>query len=332
MKRFIASSLSILLLVLALTSCTNNTVNNTEITSNTSVTTQATSTAAPLPTVKREYTALVYDFADGFVAGEKDIDLKTTFKKKNPAPSANLTINGNTYSGKYNRSWNSLFYGFNRDEYVFNDITNGITIEYTVNANTGKVEAYYFSNIYDTPSNYEGRKTYLEDECLKIAKEYMKQYVPNIEKYTLVNSTVKTNLQGYDTEYDFKFREYIGDIPIGNDVFVDVNMYGDIVSFDYHTEIEDVEEFKESGFLDTLDWDAIDEVIAKRACEAFKSVDGFDDYFDACRYDESKSTKTLVKMKDGRYVLKCQAYVFMYEDIYPYPGRYESVLLMVYID
>ena len=33
-------------------------------TSNTSVTTQATSTAAPLPTVKREYTALVYDFAD----------------------------------------------------------------------------------------------------------------------------------------------------------------------------------------------------------------------------------------------------------------------------
>ncbi|MBQ8449007.1 MAG: hypothetical protein IJX27_08790, partial [Clostridia bacterium] len=90
-----------------------------------------------------------------------------------------------------------------------------------------------------------------------------------------------------------------------------------------------------SKFIEIQDWDAIDEAIGKRACEAFEAVDGFDEYFSSTRYfnqGEYTTTKTLVKMADGRYALQCQAYVFLATKEDQNIGKIDSVLLLVYLE
>lgn len=330
MKKIISLILSIIIFTLTLTSCAGSGTSDTAGTSDTTPTTTSSTTSAPTP-VKREYTALLYDFADGIVGSGKDIDLSTEIVRKHFVPNRKLTINGTTYDGVYYESQVSKFYKSDRHEYHYHDNDAGIRITYIMNEYTGKLESYSFYKFDDVASNYEGRKIYTQEECLEIAIEYMKQYAPDIEKYTLVSSKSKSGYKGYDTEYTFKFREYIGDLPIGNNIFVYITMYGDITGFYNHSVIEDVEEFKESGFLEALDWDAIEEAIAKRACEAFPSLKDYDKYFSSCEYDSEKTTKTLTRMKDGRYALICQAYVKL---IYKETGNFrrESVLLLVYLN
>jgi hypothetical protein len=333
MKKFISLILSAIIFTLTLTSCANPGTSNTPSTSDTPAHTSSSTsstTSAPTP-VKREYTALLYDFADGIVGSGKDIDLSTKIVRKHFVPDRKLTINGNTYAGVYDESEESKFYNYDRDEYTYYDNNNGIKINYTINAATGDVESYGFYNYRDVSSDYEGRKIYSQEECLEIATEYMKQYIHNIEKYTLTSGKAENGLSGYGTQYTFKFKEYIGDLPIGNSINVSVTRYGDVRFFNYHITIEDTEKFKESGFLEAQDWDAIDEAIAKRACEAFPTLKDYDKYFSSCEYDADRTTKTLVRMKDGRYALQCQAYVKL---IYKETGNFrrESVLLLVYLN
>ncbi len=309
MKKIISITLSIIMSALVLTSCASNT-------------TTTTTTGQPTP-IKREYTALVYDYSDGAGSGKKDIDLNHKTKKKSPAPNASVTINGVTYAGTYTSSWDSDFYNFDRDEYTYKN--DNVSVRYTINASTGNVEGFSINQKRDK-SYYDGKKIYSEDECLEIAKEYIKPYVPNIENYTLVSKN-KTQ----DDVYKFKFREYIDGVRVGNDVFINVNIYGELDHFDYHTDIEDVEAFKKSGYLESINWDAVDAAIEKRACEAFSSSKIFGS-FEVVNNDEYKTTKTLVKMADGGFALKCQVYVYMTYREEPNTGVTDNVLMLVYLD
>lgn len=301
--------------VIALTSCANNATTGT--TSGTIATTEA-----PTP-VKKEYTALVYDYSDGAGSGKKDIDLNHKTKKKSPAPTAPVTINGVTYAGTYTSSWDSDFYNFDRDEYTYKN--DNISVRYTINASTGNVEGFSINQKRDK-SYYDGKKIYSEDECFEMAKEYIKPYVPNIENYKLVSKN-KTQ----DNVYKFKFREYIDGVRIGNDAFVNVSIYGELDHFDYHTEIEDVEAFKESGYLETIDWDAVDEAIEARTNEMLSYSEQFDS-IEVINTEEHKTTKTLVKMADGSFALKCQVNVCMTYKDFPEYNVSDTVLMIIYLD
>ena len=60
--------------------------------------------------------------------------------------------------------------------------------------------------------------------------------------------------------------------------------------------------------METIDWDAVDEAIEKRICDDFLSGG----YYDTCTVvnnDEYKTTKTLIKMADGKYALKGTVHV-----------------------
>ena len=162
----------------------------------------------------------------------------------------------------------------------------------------------------------------------------MKEYVPNIYNYTIVSSESREN-KACGIIYNYKFKEYIGDLPIGNTAAVHINRYGDIISFTNNTDIEDVEAFKESGYIEAIDWDAVDEAIGKKACEAYTArTNGQIQYTHYRVYssDKSKNIKTLVRMADGRYALNINAYVLVSTD--EYPDRYESfeALMLIYLD
>lgn len=312
MKKIISIALSTIMSVLALTSCANN-----------ATTTAETTTAAQQTPLNKEYTALVYDYTDGIPGGKKDVDLNHKTIKKSPAPSDSITIDGVTYKGTYTSSWDSDRYNFNRDEYTYKD--DNVSVRYTINATTGKVEVFSIDHKREE-SFYEGKKIYSEEECLELAKEYIKPYVPNIEKYTLVS---KSNPQG--DIYKFKFREYIDGVRTGNDAFVNVSIYGELDHFDYHTEIEDVEAFKESGYLETIDWDAVDEAIEARANEMLSYSEQFDS-IEVINTEEHKTTKTLVKMADGSFALKCQVNVCMTYKDFPEYNVSDTVLMIIYLD
>ena len=310
MKKIISIALSTIISVMALTSCANNAI------------TTAETTAQQTP-LNKEYTALVYDYTDGIPGGEKDVDLSHKTRKKSPAPSDSVTIDGVTYKGTYTSSWVYERYNFDRDEYTYKD--DNVSVRYTINAATGKVEGLSIDYKRDK-SFYEGKKIYSEEECLELAKEYIKQYVPNIEKYTLVSKT-KTQAE----IYKFKFREYIDGVRVGNDAFVNVNVYGELDNFDYHFDIEDVEAFKASGYLETIDWDAVDEAIEKRANEFLSYSEQYNS-IEVINTEEHQTTKTLVKMADGSFALKCQVYVYMSNSENSDVWASDNVLMIIYLD
>ena len=47
---------------------------------------------------------------------------------------------------------------------------------------------------------------------------------------------------------------------------------------------------------------------------------------------EHKTTKTLVKMADGRFALQCQVYVYMTYKAEPSAGVTDNVLMLIYLD
>ena len=306
-------------------------------TANTTVTTGQQTPGQQTPgqqtPIKKEYTALIYDYTDGGVGGKKDIDLSDKTIIKDSTPHAIAMVNGKSFIGTYEGTRIGSGYNDERDSYTYDN--GSVYGRYMINNKTNEV--CYFSIYYtnDKASNYDGREIYTEAECLEMAKNFMKQYTPNIDEYTIISHYTKTH-KAYGTYYTYKFREYIGDIGIGNTASVDINMYGDIIYFAYDTDIEDVEAFKASGYIESIDWDAADEAIGKRACEAYTSRDDFYEYFELCHYvsgGKYETTKTLAKMSDGRYALYCTAYVRLcYNANNTKDGPINDVLLLVYLD
>lgn len=324
MKRIVSIIVVILIASLALTSCAATTMLET------------TNTTGQQTPIKKDYSALIYGFSDGVPSAKKDIDLSADPVEKNPPNITTVAIGDKTYIGKYEGSSNSKYYDDETNTYTCStqngSIVNNIT--YKVNAKTQDVVFYMLSRRNDKVSDYEGLKTYTKEECFELAKEFMKQYVTNIDNYTVISEYEKTD-SIYGTWYHYRFVECIGDLQIGNIAIIDINMYGEVLYFTRQTHIEDVEAFEDSGYIETIDWDAVDEAIGKKALEAFTArTNGQTQYTHYRVYssDKSKNIKTLVRMADGRYALSIDAYVLVSTD--EYPDRYESfeALMLIYLD
>ena len=333
MKKIISIILTIIIASLALTSCDNGAMTATSNTTSTTNTT-ATTIKPTIPSVKKEYNVLVTGFSDGGGGAKKDyIDLDGGSKRKDPAPIAALTFNGVTYNGKYSHTRVEKFYNIDRDVYTYDD--GKIEIKYTVHEKSGKIDSVYTYLLKVNKEDYIGRRAYSKEDCIRLAKEYMKQYIPNIDEYILEDCDESTGHKGYNVAYHLKFREYIGDLALPNDAFVDINMYGDIVSFDYYTAIEDVEAFKASGYLESVDWDSVTEAINARACEVFATDENIRkrfDFFRVLNNDVFQTEKSLARMADGRYALQCTAHVFLTTEEFPDLGTIYDVELFLYLD
>ena len=311
--------------VIALTSCANNTSGTTEM------------TAQQTP-LKKEYTALVIEGGglgdDGeyiSTLGKSDIDLSLRYITKTPAPEdVPLTFNGNTYNGKYSESSVSPYYGYERECFVYKSDTFKIT--YMINEHTKQLQ--YYSILYNSGSkpNYGEKDPYSQEECITMAKEYLKQYVHDIEKYTVLWMN-KLDFS-WGAQYDMYFKEYIGDVAIPNIARIRINEYGEIMHFHYRTAIEDVEAFKESGYLETIDWDSVYETAEKKACEAFEACEYYNnyDFYQAINNEKYKTKVELEKMADGRYALQLEVYVFMSTKESPDIGRIGKTEIFIYLD
>ena len=135
------------------------------ITSSTSGTIGTTGQQTPL---KKEYTALVYDYTDGIPGGKKDVDLNHKTIKKSPAPSDSITIDGVTYKGTYTSSWAVDFYNFDRDEYIYND--DNVEVRYTINANTGK---FHKASCSSVSKMSEGNKVFFSSRNQAVNQGYV---------------------------------------------------------------------------------------------------------------------------------------------------------------
>ena len=125
-----------------------------------------------------------------------------------------VTIAGVTYTGTYVDSTKSDYYGDDTDNYRAS--AKGGTLTFSINKKTGVCTKFFFAI---NRTNTEKKLT--SDECYPKVIEHLKEYVEDIESYTLVN----VHNQGGTTGYLFQFYRMIDGIKTSEciDVRVDYN-------------------------------------------------------------------------------------------------------------
>jgi hypothetical protein len=271
------------------------------------------------------YEALVYDYTDGTgTNGIKEFDTSRFggYGKKNNPPSATLNWNGKEYIGKYERTLYAPLKNYIPiDFYTYRQEGVDYSIDYGMEGD----ELVYFSLYWevDRSDYYKGKEKCSEEECVNIAKEYIKKLVPNSDDYIVkdigfMKFSVGDELR-YSSSYVIDFIEVVDGKRIGNVVSVSVNIYGEVMHY-YVSGCMDANEVKKDGILERQNWDAVEEAIEERVYEAYANCKEKVEYLN-CIY-------VLDQFEDGSYFLQIQAFV----NIGTKQPWEDSILMVMFIE
>ena len=240
---------------------------------------------------KQEYKVLEvggYDYVSGTLHKEEIMGSFVSYKDEAYKSSITMKVNGNDFTGEYLRT--QAWYYYNGVIDFYEQVTEDTYIQIGINAGTGDVVRYTCID-----KNYlekvNGEKL-AEEECQKIAKEYLEKYVQT-DNYEHVD-TLYFEIPEYEAVYEFYFAKIIDGIKTNERAMISVTVYGDVDShvFTLRGEMNGITPPSKEVRSD------VEDAIKNKIDSIYNSMSD--------KYDYSYETKDVVytRMKDGNYAFR----------------------------
>jgi len=228
-----------------------------------------------------------------------------------------IILNDVSFSGKYYKTVTSPYY--NRVYDVYDGNTGSAKISFKINSENNKIFGYSTYDI-EYKTKIEGKKELTKEECIDIAKDYLKKYVDDVENYTITYNYTKLDV--YMGNHNIYFTRYIDGIPTMDSAYIYVTEYGDIVRFDFNS----LGDMKNVDVLNSHNIEAIEKAIDEKCEKIYGDIMNDPDY----SVNISKS-KRLVRMADGKYALEYEISAYIsYVDSDRHAS--DSCMLIIYLE
>lgn len=225
-----------------------------------------------------------------------------------------FTLNGKNFDLEYSKSEKGILYNSDYDTYATKNDDYMMSVK--INKNTSRVDCCSFYE-YNSGENSSNRNIMDENDCLDIAKQYLKQYT-DLDCYNVNESNYNENKKCYN----FKFVKFIEGIETSDCARISVNVFGDIISFNL-------------GLLGEMK-DAFVPSVEEMLIIQNKIKDRIDLYYESKKDNfyilSELSEFILVRMKDGKYAFKCTLDTKLVEKTDEVRGYGEKLELYIYIE
>ncbi|MBQ7290458.1 MAG: hypothetical protein IJW76_01895 [Clostridia bacterium] len=190
-----------------------------------------------------------------------------------------VVIDGKRYEGVYSYSQKSDYFENDMDVYkITNSATKG---DFSINRETGVCVSFYVNRLNEPMQNVLTR-----DGCYEKVLNYLKNYIEDLENYSLIYEQRRINGYGYY----FVFRRTIGDMQTSDSIAVGIRENGEI-----YTHL--MQSLGAMAYTDIsgVNMSAFDEAVNKK-------VDDIYDKF--LNVNHTTQDIVLVKLKDGTYAFE----------------------------
>ena len=190
--------------------------------------------------INTKYKVLEVGSYDNLSGANHHTDIKLsseTYINQNTETLEKFSVNGYEYELKYFESNKGYLYYDNSD--CYNTITADAYIRIDINKFTNDVDFYMYApkkNMYDGTD----KNKLSQDECEKIAREYLNKYV-NVDEYKLTLVQYNDLIEYGGGIYTFGFLRSINGIIAMDGATIVVTVYGDVVvhNFECLGQLED---------------------------------------------------------------------------------------------
>ena len=217
-----------------------------------------------------------------------EVTYKTEFYQDNKLiKNRDVEVFGESYSVQYQETRIVYDYDGQSTEteiYKYSGDTYSISVHF--DKKTGEITAWHrYEKKYENNGEIKS-----EEVCLQIARDYLAEYVDDIDEYELVrkNST--------STSYDFDFYRYIGGMKMRDIASIRVRNNGEVCSVDIEC----------AGSM--RDADLPDEVVLS---EVRNNVDAkleaiYEDMYNRYTVTYGKREEMMLAFSDGSYAIECK--------------------------
>ena len=197
-------------------------------------------------------------------------------------------FNEKEYELSYVETEESYLYNSEMDTYSYRDSV--VFLEIGINPRTNKIIKFISTNKnYKLDPNKAERS---KEECLQIAKDFISDYVENVEEYEL---TVDNSLKYNEVpDYNFQFSRYIDGMKTYDVAQITITSYGDIVCYRFYC-------YEGLNDVTLPDENTLEELRGK-VNEKLDNI--YSDMKNEYRVEYANIDERLLRTTDGRYAIE----------------------------
>lgn len=245
---------------------------------------------------------------------ERSIDDKQDQKR-------DFQINEEQYSLDYDYTQKGYWYNSEVDVYRKQDADRRM-VEIRVNRESGAIDGYrwYDPNYVETVDTDEISR----DECISIAKDYLRSYVEDIEQYELVRDQYWKSPE-FNACYDFGFVRVIDGVSTLDKASIWVTAYGKVVLHSFTC----LGEMKDAKLPSQDDMKLIRAAVDEKIKETYQSVE---QKYDIEYTVDDFEDVVFMRLEDGSYAIQYDITVRLTPKDSEEPGFSELTCLLVIIE
>ena len=215
---------------------------------------------------------------------------KKEYQKIKAEPTKEITMGDRTYTGNYWESRKGYLYHDDADYYQRYE--DGGMVEFAINNQTGRTDRFSYLEPHYV-ENKANAPRLDRDACLKTAQEYLGQLTSSADDYTLTKERY-LEIPEYEVLYIFKFVRVIDGMETSDSAFIEVSIFGDVVSYS----LINFEEMKGAKLPSEEDMNTIREMADEKLASIYEAVQ------DKYTYSVQSVTSVFMRLQNGKYAIK----------------------------
>ena len=232
--------------------------------------------------------------------------------------SKTVTVGNTKCDVKYTETETGYWYNNDIDYYIGTD-NEGHDVKIGINTKTGDIDRYFL--ISEESEAFFDLTEKGRDECLEIAKEYLSNYVDDVENYKITFEKFNKGKE-IPSKYFFVFSRYVEELETFDRARIGVNIYGVICEHRFDC----LGELKDAKVPNQATLDELDVKVTEKLDEIYSTVK------DICTVEYDEINAVFVRLSNGKYAIEYEVTVKLTPFDTNTKMPYETPKFIVYLD